>query len=69
MKTQHDIAPVQRRAFTIPQMVARYGFSRASIYNEMVAGRLRRTKLGRRTVIAVEDAEAWFDSKREGGAK
>jgi predicted DNA-binding transcriptional regulator AlpA len=69
MEKQHGVAPLQRRALSIPQMVEVFGYSRASLYNEFAAGRLRKTKMGRRTVIAVEDAQAWFDAKREGGAK
>ena len=48
------------RAFSIEEFCRRYGVGRTTAYAEMKAGRLRRRKVGKRSIIAEEDAEAWF---------
>jgi excisionase family DNA binding protein len=42
------------------QFCRRYGVGRTKAYEEIKRGRLRARKIGRRTVIAVDDAEAWL---------
>ena len=50
------------RAFGIEEFCRRYGVGRTTAYAEMKAGRLRRRKVGRRSIIAEEDAEAWLNA-------
>ncbi len=54
-------SPVQPLAFSIADAQRAAGNpSRGFIYNEARAGRLRITKLGRRSVILAEDLLAWL---------
>jgi hypothetical protein len=48
------------RAFGIEEFCRRYSVGRTTAYAEMKAGRLRRRKVGKRSIIAQEDAEAWL---------
>jgi hypothetical protein len=48
------------RAFGIEEFCGRYSVGRTTAYAEMKAGRLRRRKVGKRSIIAQEDAEAWL---------
>jgi excisionase family DNA binding protein len=38
-----------------------YGVGRTKIYEELKSGRLRGRKIGKRTIISQDDAEAWLD--------
>ena len=49
-----------KRGLSIQEFGERYGICRSSTYIEIREGRLKARKVGRRTVIALEDAEAWF---------
>ena len=51
-----------RRAFGIDEFCRRYGVGRTTAYAEMTAGRLRRRKVGKRSIITEDDAEAWLAS-------
>jgi hypothetical protein len=55
-------APVlqAQRAFSIEQFCRRYGVGRTKAYEELKLGRLHARKIGRRTVITEDDAEAWL---------
>ncbi len=53
-------APHSRRAFSVTQFCRGYGIGRTNAYAEIAAGRLRAVKLGRRTLISVDAAEAWL---------
>lgn len=55
-------AGVPQRAYSIVEFCAAYNLSRSLAYLEVGAGRLRVRKVGRRTLIAAEDAENWFAS-------
>jgi hypothetical protein len=46
----------------VPEFCECYRISIRGAYEEIAAGRLKIRKLGRRTLIATEDAEAWFAS-------
>lgn len=50
---------------TLPDFCARHSLSRTAAYREIRDGRLRITKVGRRTLIARIDAEAWLASLRK----
>lgn len=54
--------PIPRgpRAFSIEQFCRRYGVGRTKAYEELKLGRLHARKIGRRTVIPEDDAEAWL---------
>jgi excisionase family DNA binding protein len=49
-----------QRALTIDEFCRRYGIGRTSAYAEIAAGRLRAVKVGRKTLIIVDDAEEWL---------
>ena len=53
----------QRRGYRIPDFCAIYAVSRSQTYVEIAAGRLRVRKVGRCTIIAADDAEAWFAAR------
>ena len=48
------------RAFSIREFCFRYGIGRTNAYEEIAAGRLRAVKVGRRTLISHDAAEAWL---------
>jgi excisionase family DNA binding protein len=48
------------RAFPVPEFCRRYGIGRTNAYQEIAAGRLRAVKVGRRTLITHDAAEAWL---------
>lgn len=49
-----------QRAMSLPQFCARYGPGRTKAYEELKSGRLRGRKVGKRTIIAEDDAEDWL---------
>lgn len=49
---------------TLPEFCGRHSLSRTAAYREIREGRLHITKVGRRTLIALIDAEAWLDELR-----
>ena len=49
-----------QRAFSIEQFCRRFGIGRTKVYEELKLGRLRARKIGRRTIIAEDDAESWL---------
>jgi excisionase family DNA binding protein len=53
-------SPPARRGFTIDEFCRRYPVGRTKVYGELSSGRLRARKIGRRTIITADDAEAWF---------
>ncbi|GGE43190.1 hypothetical protein GCM10011367_17350 [Marinicauda pacifica] len=53
------------RALTIADFVRAYGISRAKTYELLKAGELRAVKVGRRTLVPVTAAEAWFNALPE----
>ena len=54
--------PFSMRAFSIREFCRQYGIGRTHTYKQIAAGRLRAVKVGRRTLIKSEAAEAWFAS-------
>ena len=53
------ITNVEVQAYDIRSFCKAYGISRSFAYLEIQAGRLKRFKAGRRTLISREAAEAW----------
>jgi excisionase family DNA binding protein len=49
----------EKRAFTVKELCDQYGISRTTFYQERKQGRLRTVKVGRRTLVLVDDASAW----------
>jgi hypothetical protein len=49
-----------QRAMSIAQFCERYGPGRTKAYEELKSGRLRGRKIGKRTIIAEDDAEDWL---------
>ncbi len=54
-----------KRAFPLKEFCERYAVGRTTAYQEIASGRLRALKVGRRTVIADRDAEAWLSALPE----
>ena len=50
------------RALSIKEAVHRSGLSRAHLYNEMTAGKLRYLKAGRRRLVLARDLNAYLES-------
>jgi excisionase family DNA binding protein len=57
---EHGSATNSRRAFSIREFCVLYSIGRTAVYLEIAAGRLRAVKVGRRTLIKHDDAEAWL---------
>jgi hypothetical protein len=58
-----------RGAFDIPSFCAWAAIGRSTVYEEARAGRLRLTKIGRKSIIVAEDAKAWLDSLPKSGGE
>ena len=54
----------QPRALSVEQFCERYNIGKTTAYAQIREGRLRLRKIGKRSVIAVEDAEIWFRNLR-----
>jgi excisionase family DNA binding protein len=54
--------PSLSNAMTIRQFCAWAGIARSTVYKEIASGRLKARKIGHKTIIAREDAEAWFQA-------
>ena len=52
----------ERDAFSPDEFAKRYGIGRTTIFAEIKAGRLVARKIGKRTVITVQDGRAWLAS-------
>jgi len=50
----------RQRAISIDEFCERYGLGRTKAYEELKSGRLRGRKIGKRTIIAEDDAEEWL---------
>jgi len=58
----------KRRGSTINEFCRHYPIGRTKVYAELSSGRLRARKIGRRTVITEDDAEAWLSQLSVMGA-
>jgi hypothetical protein len=50
----------EKRAFSIAEFCHRYGIGRTSAYAEIKANRLPIVKVGARTLVLADAAEAWL---------
>ena len=50
------------RLYSVKAFLRDYSISRAKLYEEIKRGKIRARKIGRKTVIAREDAEAWLSA-------
>ena len=55
-----DCRPLPKLAYTIPELCEAVGISRAKLYEEIRAKRLKIKKVGTRTVVSIEAAQAWL---------
>lgn len=70
MQTLKERIDTMKGLYKIPEFLRDYPMSRATLYREAAAGRLRLTKIGRATRIAKSDALAWAASlPKSGGAQ
>ena len=60
MSPKNTDADRSRRAYSIGEFCTRYGLGRSKAYDELRSGRLRGVKVGKRTLIREDDAEAWL---------
>jgi excisionase family DNA binding protein len=56
-----------RPVYPVDELCEDFGLSRTTVYAEILAGRLKAFKIGRKTMVAGEDALAWRDRHREAG--
>lgn len=49
-----------RLAYTVVELAEAAGLGRTTIYREVKSGRLRLTKIGKRSIITVAEAERWL---------
>lgn len=54
--------PPDKRALTVEEFMSSYGLGRTTVYVEINAGRLEARKLGRKTLIPRDSADAWLAS-------
>jgi predicted DNA-binding transcriptional regulator AlpA len=61
MKVEQDMNE-DRRVITIAEFLHRYSIGRTRFYEEVAAGRLRLRKLGKKSLVSLDDAEKWLAS-------
>ena len=61
-----DSECIQRNCFSLKEFCYRNGIGRTTAYKEIKEGRLRPKKVGKRTLIAVEEEARWFASASVG---
>jgi hypothetical protein len=66
MKTNRNVSQAEgqrqarQRAMSIARFSEDYAIGRTTAYEELKSGRLRGRKIGKRTIISQDDAEAWL---------
>lgn len=53
---------IPRRTLTIPEFCSAYGTGRTTTYRLIKEKHLRPIKIGRKTLIPVDEADRWFQS-------
>lgn len=61
LSTSEQQRLAHQRAMSLREFCASYGPGRTKAYEEIKSGRLRGRKIGKRTVIAEDDAEDWLN--------
>lgn len=56
-----------RAALSVAEFCMRFGISKGKVFLELKEGRLQRVKVGRRTLIPIESADAWWLSLQKAG--
>jgi hypothetical protein len=51
----------QQDFYSLGEFARRHSIGLRTVYAEISAGRLTARKIGRRTVIAIDDAKTWID--------
>jgi hypothetical protein len=59
-----DTRQSQKLAYSIEELCTAACVGRSTVYAEIGSGRLRPTKIGRRTVITIADAVVWLERRR-----
>lgn len=54
----------EKVALTVDEAADATGIGRTRLYEEIASGRLIARKVGRRTVITVEDLKAWLNDRQ-----
>jgi len=58
--SERALRSARQRTLSIGEFSQRYGVGRTTTYEEIKSGRLRARKIGKRTIISVDDAEEWL---------
>lgn len=61
MKFRNMTDSSRQTAMTVQEFLSWARIGRTKFYKEVNAGRLTLRKVGTRSLVAVEDAQAWFD--------
>lgn len=59
-----DPTETPRAAWSVPQFCERYPVSKGTVFALLRQGKLQRVKVGRRTLIPVESADAWWAAQQ-----
>ncbi len=59
--------PTPRAAWSVAEFCERYDVSKGAAFALLREGKIRRVKNGRRTLIPVESADAWWASLQKAG--
>ena len=60
--------PPQKMAISVSEFCSAYSIGRSTFYQLVKSDHIRPLKVGKRTVIAVSEAQRWLDSYADGGA-
>lgn len=53
--------PERRQSFSVEEIAVRNGIGRRKAWLEIQEGRLTARKVGRRTIVTLDDERAWLD--------
>ena len=59
-----DTTSTPRAAWSVPQFCERYSLSKGTAFKLIREHKIARVKVGRRTLIPVESAEAWWAAQQ-----
>jgi excisionase family DNA binding protein len=55
------MSTLPRLALSIDELAKSAGIGRTTVYEEIKAGRLRRVKCGKRSLIPIDEARSWLE--------